>query len=43
MYNIPENLQGSDRYYDMEDTCDSLEEAIDDLGSVIDSVKGLID
>ena len=43
MYNIPENLQGGERYERAEEACDNLEEAIDTLEYISsdDSVDGI--
>ncbi len=37
--NIPENLQQSDRYSDMENAVDTMEEAIDDIGIISDKLQ----
>ena len=36
--NVPENLQGSERYEESEAICDALDSAIMDLESAIDSL-----
>lgn len=37
--NIPDNLNGSDRYEDMMEVRDNLEEVIDDLDNTIDNLR----
>lgn len=39
LYNIPENLQGSDRYEAAETAIDNLDTACDDLDEVIRSIE----
>lgn len=39
IYNIPENLQGSEKYEASEFAIDSLEEACDDLDEAINSIE----
>ena len=39
MNNIPENLQGSDRYSRAEAVCEYLEDAISDIESAIDNIE----
>ena len=39
MNNIPENLQGSDRYSRAEEVCEYLEDAISDIESAIDNIE----
>lgn len=39
MDNIPETLQGSERYARMEDACDALERAYDYCDSAIDALS----
>lgn len=39
MDNIPETLQGSERYVRMEDACDALERAYDYCDSAIDALS----
>lgn len=41
--NIPENLQGSERYAAAEEACDNLDYAVDDLASVIDYIDAAIE
>lgn len=36
--NIPENLQGSEKYERADEACDSLNDAADTLNEVIDSI-----
>ena len=38
---VPENLQSSQRYMDMEDAVDTLNEAIDDIDSAIDGLEDI--
>ena len=40
--NIPENLQGSERYEKIEDTCVNLYDASEDLDSVIENINNAI-
>ena len=40
--NLPENLAGSERYEQMDENCDELESAADDLDGVIDQVANVI-
>jgi hypothetical protein len=40
--NIPENLQESSRAYDMENNIESLEDAIDYLNDVINSIEEVV-
>ena len=37
--NIPENMQGSERYEQAESACDSLSEAVDSISAAIDSIN----
>lgn len=37
--NIPENLQGSERYEKAEAACDNLESALDALGECLDYIE----
>ena len=37
--NIPENMQGGERYEQAETACDALSEAVDSLSSAIDSIN----
>ena len=39
MNNIPENLQGSDRYSDMEDAVDNMEDALDLISEIEDLLE----
>ena len=39
--NIPENLQGSERYEKAEEACDALSEAVDSLDDIIASLGEL--
>lgn len=39
LYNIPENLQGSERYEAAESAIDNLDTACDDLYEVINSIE----
>lgn len=39
LYNIPENLQGSERYEAAESAIDNLDTACDDLDEVINSIE----
>lgn len=39
--NIPENLQGSERYEKAEEACDALSEAVDNLDDIIASLGEL--
>lgn len=39
--NIPENLQGSERYEKAEEACDALSEAVDNLDDIIISLGEL--
>ena len=39
--NIPENLQGSERYEKAEEACDTLSEAVDGLENIITSLGEL--
>ena len=45
MENIPENLQGGERYGRAEEACESLEEAVDilDYISIDDSIESIVD
>ena len=40
--NMPENLEGSDRYAEMEDNIDVLEDARSDIESAKNALEGLI-
>lgn len=42
MDNVPEALQGSERYIRMEDACDALEKAYDYCDSAIDALNDAI-
>lgn len=42
MENYPENLQGTDIYYDMESAVDTLQSVIDDVNDSIESLESLI-
>lgn len=37
--NIPENLQGGERYEEMESYIDKMEEAVDSVSSAVDRVR----
>lgn len=41
--NIPENLQGSERYEKAVEACDNLSEAVDGLDEVISSLEAAIE
>lgn len=41
--NIPENLQGSERYEKAEEACDNLDSAVYSLEEVIDYITSAID
>lgn len=41
--NIPENLQGSERYEKTEEACDNLEEAISYLEEAINNIENSIE
>lgn len=40
--NIPENLQGSERYEQADECVDGLTEAIENIESALDDIDGLI-
>lgn len=40
---IPENLQGSDRYYKADEACDNIESAINDLDSIKEELESALD
>ena len=40
--NIPENLQGSERYEKAEEACDNLDDAVSTLEDVINSIEEAI-
>lgn len=40
--NIPENLQGSERYVKAEEACDALEEAVSSFEEAIESLENAI-
>lgn len=40
--NIPENLQGTDRYSESENAIDALDDVVDDLESAIESLNEII-
>ena len=42
LYNMPENLQGTDRYSKAEECCEQLEECIDLLSEVIDIMEEVV-
>lgn len=42
MDNIPEALQGSERYIKMEDACDSLERAYDRCSDIIETLNDAV-
>lgn len=42
LWNIPENLQTSDRYYEMEEHVNNLIEAIDKIEQGIDCLENVI-
>ena len=42
MYNMPESLQDTDRYYEMEDATCSMEDAIESLTDSVVSIKEAI-
>lgn len=37
--NIPENLQGSERYERADNACEQLQEAVEQIGFAIDSIE----
>lgn len=39
MYNMPENLQGSERYERAEEVVDILESSLDDLDTVLENIE----
>lgn len=41
--NIPENLQGSEKYENSENASYSMDEAIDNISSAVDSINEAID
>ena len=41
--NIPENLQGSERYEKADEACDTLSEAVDSLDDIICELGNLIE
>lgn len=41
--NIPENLQGSERYEQADECVDGLTEAIENIESALDDIDGLIE
>lgn len=41
--NIPENLQGSERYEKADEVCDNLFDAVDNLEEVINSIEAAIE
>lgn len=43
MSNMPESLQESDRYYAMEDACDSMSDAMDAIDEAIDSLESAVE
>ena len=43
MSNIPENLQGSDRYIQSEDACDIMSECIENLDDIISILEEVIE
>ncbi len=40
--NIPENLQGTDRYSESENAIDVLDDVVDDLESAIESLNEIV-
>lgn len=40
--NTPENLQGTDRYYESENAIDVLDEVVEDLESAIESLNEIV-
>ena len=40
--NIPENLQGTDRYSESENAIDILDDVVDDLESAIESLNEIV-
>ena len=42
MDNMPENLQESDRYSDMEDAVDALQDALDSIDEAVSSIQEAI-
>ena len=41
MDNMPENLQGSDRYSDMEDAVSLMEEAVDGIDAALTAISDI--
>lgn len=41
--NMPENLQGSEKYEKADEACDNLSEAVDNLEEVISSIEAAIE
>lgn len=41
--NMPENLQGSERYEQADDACSNLSDAVDNLDEVISSIEAAIE
>ena len=41
--NMPENLQGSERYEKADEACDSLDEAINNLEEAVSSIEAAIE
>lgn len=41
--NMPENLQGSDRYSMADEACDCLDNALDSLSDVTDTINDIIE
>lgn len=42
MDNMPENLQGSDKYFQSEEICDQLSECIDMFDEIVDTIDEII-
>ena len=43
MDNVPESLQGSQMYEDMEEACEKLSESLDFISSTVDDLQGAYD
>ncbi len=41
--NVPESLQESERYEQMDEACDSMEECVSSIEEIIDSLQEVID
>lgn len=40
---MPESLQDTDRYYEMEENCDEMDDATGQIDDIIDILQGVID